>query len=148
MKNLRNHSGISLIELIIGASIFALAVAGFFSTFYEVSRISKESVQTQRAYQILEGVLDNHQFSSNSYARLPSRDSVVIKDSSVVLLDAKGLDLAALLTVSIFRVNYKAGAIEDIPAKKVQGILAWQRGENVVEQCTLETVIAMTAGVD
>ncbi len=148
MKKLRDHSGISLIELITAASIFALAVAGFFSTFSEVSRISKESVQTQRAYQILEGVLDSHRFSSTSYGQLPARDSIVILDSSLVLLDAKGRDLLALLTVNVYRVNYGAGAINIIPAKKVQGILAWEREQSNVERCTLETIVAMTAGVD
>lgn len=137
------NKGYSLVESLVAGVLLASIVVGVFAIMGQGTKLSKNNLVQRKAYMELERILESRRFSSEWYDYLGaasdtthSLDSVILEDSLV----AGAKKLKGKPTVRVQKVNYRVGAINQVPAKMLTAKLQWRR-EGLADSCVLQTVI-------
>jgi prepilin-type N-terminal cleavage/methylation domain-containing protein len=161
---LRNSRGYSLIEVLIGSVLIAIAIVGVFNAVSHGSRMSRQDFLTRRAYLLLEQILEAPEHSYRGPWYIDSRKGVTNElvsqptphNLGTVVLDDRDTpgfpddDLTgnAELSVADMNVNMNIDpsgvnvVVNSVWAKRLTARIKWTE-EGVQQACSLETIITL-----
>jgi len=145
------RGGYSLVEVIVAAVFFVIAIVGTISILAQGTKVNRDDLIQVKAYQQLERVLESQFFSWANYDIL--RQKLTVSNPATVILDSVILDeriganISASRWVVLYDADYSAAAsnagmgINSVPAIKIKAFIAWSQEAGRSDTAKLETVI-------
>lgn len=150
-KTVKYNGGYSLVEVIVAAVFFVIAIVGTISILAQGTKVNRDDLIKVKAYQQLERVLESQFFSWANYdtlrGRLTVSNPVTITLPGTVLDQRPGGNISATRWVVLYAADYSAAAsnagmgINSVPAIKIKAFIAWSQEAGRSDTAKLETII-------